>query len=396
MRNTFSLPLSKQRLRGWQISICAGFFLLWPLLLSAELPTESRQVATVPATPSSHWVWANDFVFKHMEAGQAYLIDGASGRYLGSLSTARSHLVLAYPKDYSEIYVAESHLARSTRGERTDVVVIYDPVTLSPVSEILIPPKRAESAATLHHVTLTEDDRFLLIYNFDPAQSVSVVDVKARKFVGEIETAGCALVYPSGPRRFHMLCADGTMLTVGLDDAGKVDGKHTSAKFFDPDDDFILEKAARFGDRWLFPSDEGNIYPVDVSGTEPRFEKPWPLVSPELDKESWRVGGGQPLAIHHESRRLFVLMHQGGADTSKHPGNEVWVYDLETKAHLQRIKLEGITSAIQVSQDDAPLMFTVFVGAPGLEVYNAKTGTHQRTVTELGASLTVLQTPVGP
>ena len=49
---------------------------------------------------------------------------------------------------------------------------------------------------------LTDDERFLLIYNFNPAQSVTVVDTKTRKFVGEIETAGCALVYPTGPRSF--------------------------------------------------------------------------------------------------------------------------------------------------------------------------------------------------
>ena len=34
----------------------------------------------------------------------------------------------------------------------------------------------------LANTPLTDDSRFLLIYNFTPAQSVSVVDVPARKF----------------------------------------------------------------------------------------------------------------------------------------------------------------------------------------------------------------------
>ena len=52
----------------------------------------------------------------------------------------------------------------------------------------------------LAQARLTDDDRFLLIYNYTPAQSVTVVDVPARKFVGEVDIAGCALVYPTGPR----------------------------------------------------------------------------------------------------------------------------------------------------------------------------------------------------
>ena len=379
-----------------RIKFCLIGALCIPFALYAELQPEPRRVATLPAVPGPHWVWVNDIVFAHMQTGQAYLINGMNGKFLGALSTGRAHLALAYPRDYSEMYVAESHLARTTRGERTDVVVIYDPQTLSPVAEVLIPPKRAESVPTLHHVTLSDDDRFLLIYNFDPAQSVSVVDVKARKFVGEIETSGCALIYPSGPQRFHMLCADGTMLNVAFDDVGNVVSKVRTAQFFDPDADFILEKAVRDRDRWLFTSDQSNIYPVDVSGAIPEFGAPWPLLNDEQRAHGWRIGGTQLLAVHVQTRRLFVLMHQGGADTSKHPGNEVWMYNLDTKQHLQRFELESIATSIQVSQDPAPLLYTVFGGGPGLQVYDAQTGTHLRTVTELGANPTVLQTPVGP
>ena len=63
-----------------------------------------------------------------------------------------------------------------------------------------------------------DDGRFVIVYNFTPTQSVSVVDVQARKFVGEIDTAGCGMVYAAGPRRDRsrrveqrvgVSCADG-------------------------------------------------------------------------------------------------------------------------------------------------------------------------------------------
>src|SRR5580704_15321157 len=66
----------------------------------AELPSDSEhgpQVASLPVPASKHWVWVNDFVFPHMSDGLAYLVDGDSGRYLGTLSTGYSfaHLILS-------------------------------------------------------------------------------------------------------------------------------------------------------------------------------------------------------------------------------------------------------------------------------------------------------------
>ena len=36
----------------------------------------------------------------------------------------------------------------------------------------------------------------------------------------------------------------------------------------------------------------------------------------------------QHLAVHQKSGRLYSLMHQGGPDTHKEPGTELWIYDL--------------------------------------------------------------------
>ena len=147
-----------------------------------------------------------------MADGKSFLVDGDSGRMLGMLSTGFGHGGVVLPGNGAVILSPEVYFTRHTRGKRTDVVTIYDGRKLSPVTEIAIPPKRVSAMPMLAQARLTDDDRFLLIYNYPPAQSVTVVDVPARKFVGEVDTAGCALIYPTGPRAFFSLCGDGTAL----------------------------------------------------------------------------------------------------------------------------------------------------------------------------------------
>src|SRR5262249_17555274 len=91
------------------------------------------------------------------------------------------------------------------------------------------------------------------------------------------------------------------------------------------------------GNEWLFVSFEGVVHPVDVSGTPLRAGETWPLLSDDEKNAGWRIGGGQHLAIHTPSGRLYVLMHKGGPDTHKDPGTEVWVYDVAAHRRLLRI-----------------------------------------------------------
>jgi methylamine dehydrogenase heavy chain len=360
------------------------------LTAAAEIEPERGAVARLPARPSAHWLWVNDVVFDHMEAGKAYLIDGDSGRFLGMLSTGFNNMVLAMPSDYSAIYAAEVYLSRGTRGARTDIIAIYDPITLSPISEIEIPPKRAQSNPTFGHVGLTDDDRFLLVYNFTPAQSVTVVDVDAGRFVTEIETPGCALAYACGKRHFFSMCGDGALLLVELDDNGVKARVHRTAPFFEWNGDFVTERPVRVGDTWLFFSVNANVYPVDLSGGEPKFLDRWSLV--DAAQAGWTIGGLQAAAVHQVNGRLYTLMHRGDAGTRKDPGSEVWVYDLAGRTRVQRFALEDLASAIQVSQDRAPLLYAMFIESRVLDVYDAVSGKHLRRTARIGHTPTMLQT----
>ena len=103
---------------------------------AAQLKPEPLIVSELPAAGSPHWVWINDIVFLHMEAGKAFLFDGDNGKMLGMLSTGYGYTGLQLPPDGSIIVSPETYFSRGTRGTRTDVVTLYDPRKLAPVTEI--------------------------------------------------------------------------------------------------------------------------------------------------------------------------------------------------------------------------------------------------------------------
>ena len=243
--------------------------------------------------PTKHWVWVNDLVFPHMSDGMAMLIDGDSGRYLGTLSTGWGFVRVLLPHDGKLIYSPEIYFSRGTRGVRTDVVTIYDAHTLSPVKEIQIPPKRSANMPMMANAVLTDDDRYMLIYNFTPAQSVSVVDMKSQAFVREVETPGCALVYPTGPRSFFSICGDGALSLAQIDDSGNV-SLTRSAPVFSPAKDPVTEKAVRVGKTWYFVSYDGSD--PSREGERGRRDGRGGLVAYERGGEEAGLAAGRPAA----------------------------------------------------------------------------------------------------
>ena len=361
----------------------------------AELPSDSErgsQVATLAMPASKHWVWVNDFVFPHMSDGMAYLIDGDSGRYLGTLSTGYGFAHLLLSRDGKIIYSPETYFSRGTRGKRTDVVTLYDPGSLKVVGEIAIPPKRSSNLPMIANQVLTDDDRFLLIYNFNPAQGVTVVDTKLRKFVREVETPGCALVYPTGPRSFFSVCGDGSLSLVELDDSGAARQKRTQP-LFNMAADPVTEKAVRIGAIWYFVSFAGRIYPLQAGPETATMGTTWWLTSDAERKAGWRPGGIQQLAVNAQKSLLYAIMHRGGVETHKDPGKDVWVFDVSTRQRVQQFALKNLASSIQLSSDGQPLLYSIFIEGTGLDVYDAASGKFLRSVDHVGTTPTVMVTP---
>jgi len=395
--------------------------LLAPVLLLAAPPLRAADpigtVLSLPAEPGPHWIWAGDALLR-----RAALIDGDTGRFLGQIPAGVGIIAPHRSRDGREIYQVETHYARGTRGERTDRISISDGTTLAPLGEIVIPPKRSEHTSWIGGSALGDDGRFLAVFNLTPMTSLSIVDVAERRFVAEVETPGCSLVFAAGPRRFLSLCSDGTALVLALDENGGVTTKTKTERFFDPQADPIMEKPVRRGDEWIFASFAGVAHTIDVSGPALRFAETWSLVDDAERSAGWRVGGPQNLAVHAPSGRLYALMNQAGPDSHKHPGKVVWVYDLAQRKRVQTIDLRGPTASlvmdqtktepggaldwlfqitlpnagmerILVTQDPAPLLFAASSFPSTLQVYDATTGAHLRDVSEPGIATSLIQLP---
>jgi methylamine dehydrogenase heavy chain len=354
---------------------------------SAELPTaEEHPTATLPEA-SPHWVYILEPVFPHLITTKVWIVDGDSLGIVGMINGGyTANLGLA---DGSELYMAETFWSRGSRGDRTDVVTTFDGRTLDPEDEVVLPQGRFLVVPKKYDGALSTDGRYMLSFNMDPATSVSVVDVQNQSYLTDIETPGCALIFPSAPRRFSMICADGSMLTVTFEDSGEAQMTR-SAPFFDAQNDPVFEHpgfSTKDGQAY-FVSYRGMVYPVDLSGDEPQFGEAWSLLA-EDEKGHWWPGGWQVAAYHPGSNRLFVNMHEGAIWTHKHAGEEVWVFDLDSKERLQRIPTEhGAFSSI-VTQDEQPLLFTLSE-TQTLSVFDGTSYEHKGDVGELGISPYVL------
>lgn len=374
--------------------------IMGPSLLTAaqpELPPLAADkfgvVEKVPAKPTAHWLWVYDTNFISFSDSRSHLIDADTGKYFGSLNNGYVHTGLTLPGHYREIYSAETYYSRHTSGTRTDLVRVYDPINLSLIEEIKIPNKRATPIPRMTMNGTTDDDRFMVVSNITPATSVSIVDLKERKFVGEIPLPGCTLAIPAGGSRFLSLCSNGTATTFTLDDKGKLDDMKQSQPFFDIDKDPVTENGVRYKDTLLFPSVEGMLYSIDISGADIKIAKPWSMVNDADRKEGWRTGGMQQIAANAPHGLLYSIMHKGTADTYEHPGPEIWVYDLATKKRIRRIVSKRIANSIHVSPDDKPLLFSLPDNEATLDVYDALTGEHLRSIEQLGVTPTMMETP---
>jgi methylamine dehydrogenase heavy chain len=387
---------------------------------SAQIAAERvGDVATLPSEMGAHWVWASDSVLN-----RSALFDADAGRMLGMVDggVGVSPLHPHVSRLRGEVYVVETVYSRGHRGERTDLVTIYDAVTLAVRGEVVIPPRRADNGNGVALAALLDGHRFLVVLNQNPGTSVSVVDLEARAFVGEIATPGCALVLPVDATRFGMLCGDGTAEAITLDAAGREAGRARSERFFDATHDPLTEKGVREGTIWHFASFEGFLHTVDFAGPKPVAAAPWSLFSDAERKEGWRIGGLQHLALHAPSGRLYSVVHQGEAGSHKDPGPEVWVYDLAARSRVQKIELENLTAAflrpllgieaggladwllstllpspgadtLAVTRDEAPLLFAGERESGAVGVYDATTGEHLRDLEETGIGGGLLVVP---
>jgi methylamine dehydrogenase heavy chain len=119
----------------------------------------------------------------------------------------------------------------------------------------------------------------------------------------------------------------------------------------------------------------------------------WWLTSDAERKAGWRPGGMQQLAVDARKSRLYAIMHRGGVETHKDPGKDVWVFDLSTRQRVQQFQLKNLATSIQLSSDAQPLLYSIFIDATDLDIYDAASGKLLRSVAHIGTTPTIMVTP---
>ncbi|ROO29351.1 amine dehydrogenase large subunit [Salinisphaera orenii] len=328
--------------------------------------------------PGPHRAYIIDTQFDNATTGKVVVVDPEKKKMLGMIPTGYLAPSVLSNNDKT-LYSADTFWSRGVRGERTDVLTAWDTRTLEPRWEVEIPEKRANILIERYMLTVSDDDRFVYVYNFTPAPSVTVVDTENREVASEIDIAGCALNYPTGDRSFASICGDGSFQQVRLDDEGH-EISRMRTRFFQPNHLAMNERAVRNGDTYYFVTLDGHIQPIDVSGTAPEVGERWSLFTEAQREAGWGVGGWQLMAISPALDRLYVLVHPDHSDRNwEDPSNTIWAYDLDTHEKVGEMKTENYVWSLRATRDDAPLLLGINING-GLDVFDLTTSEYMHTV----------------
>jgi len=322
----------------------------------AEVPS----VGTLdPVRP--HWVFVN----RGGGADGTRIFDGDSGKMRGMVNMYGQDSFSFDPLG-KNFYVAQTIWSKVDRGQRQDMLLAYDARSLKLVAEIPIPGRMLIGNRT-HNLVITSDGKKALVYNMQPSSSVNVVDLDKRAFEQKIELPGCATMFTNTMGGFSALCSNGTMATVTVGDKPTIT---RSARFFSATEDPIFDTSIidpKTGKLTLL-SYSGTITPVTL-GPAPQIGTPWSLQQAAFMRKgtytpmdvNWMPGGREPIAVHHASGRIYVLMHMGEYWSEYEAAQEIWVLDANTHKLIGRHALSGDLKEklvnIAVSQDNDPQVY---------------------------------------
>ncbi len=109
-------------------------------------------------------------------ASKFSLVDTETRRFKGMLS-AGQFATIDFSAPRRKYYVGETVWSRGTRGTRQDIMAIYDFASLELIGEVDLPPRRMNVVVNAATTAITSDDRFMLVFNMNPATSVTVIDL---------------------------------------------------------------------------------------------------------------------------------------------------------------------------------------------------------------------------
>ncbi|MEH3048143.1 amine dehydrogenase large subunit [Sphingomonas adhaesiva] len=325
------------------------------------------------------------------------IFDGRSGKMKGMVETSRLTDFAIDPAG-KYYYVAESIWSHRDRGTRQDMVSVYDARDMKLQAEIAI-PGRILIGARKNNFVISDDGRWAYVYNLDPASSVNVVDLAARKFRRNVELPGCASLMPNPGVGFSALCSDGSIATVDMTRSKPAITR--TAPFFKATDDPIFDNYAYDAakKRAVFLTYTGLVYTATV-GAAPVVAAPFSIQAAAGMRPgettplevNWLPGGRQPMALHRPSGHLFVLMHMGEYWSHKASGTEVWDVDLATQKVVKRFTLDKPMNNIEVSQTATPMLYLDGEGKTAI-VVDAVTGERRHEIKNAGGGVITVVNP---
>ena len=405
--NALMMKYTKSINRNFSFSHLFLFLILVinaPLLLSepVELAGRLEAISVADQKSGEHRVWVHDW--NGGLYSRAMLFNSDDGDMLGSVETGWEGVKLDISSAGDRIYNLGLYMSRGYHGKRTDVLEYYDRSSLQVLGEIAVPAKAPRGLPNTNHSDFSDDEHFLFVSFFTPASSVGIIDLRSDKYVGEIETAGCAYVMAGGDRRFYTICGDGSLLSITIDDSGKELSRTRLRDVFDAINDPLHGTGVRSDDLWYFVTHLGELHTIDVSGAEIEHKVLWSTGEKSSESTAWVPAEMfQHIAVHKGKQQLFVLLGDqdllpkgGGPDYHRKQGTEVWVYDLQSQTRIKRIELPGPMNNIAVSQDANPALYASSLWTPKVYVYSALTGKLQSNFETTYASMNTLLQPVEP
>ncbi len=351
-------------------------------------------IETLPERYPADWFLVHDAAFFHMSDGKVYVLDtdkdSIGDQVQGMFPLSLMGSFIEAPSR-GEILAIETFHTRGTRGDRIDVLTIWDTVNLSAIAEVILPAgKRFMGMPERVALQLLKGDRWLAIFNLSPSTSVTLVDLDTRAVLGEIPTPGCSFIYSNGDLGLSALCADGRMLTVLLNEDGSEKSRILSDVFFDSDDSPIFERPARVGDIAYFPAFDGRVQPVALTGSAALPMASWSLFG--KGEESWAPSG---IGIDGEDDlgRIYFLMNSeanGVEGMHNAGGSEIWVFDPEARRRVLRIPLEAWGLSLAVSRGEEPKVLVTNPTDMSVELYDGLSGSFIKKLTGFGQETPLL------
>ncbi|MPY22361.1 methylamine dehydrogenase [Shewanella psychropiezotolerans] len=347
---------------------------------------ETGNVMILPDVFPETWMFVDETSFTNMFGGKMILLDVAETRHSKRIKgTADKNLMgnFIQAKTRPEFYIMESFHTRGARGPLTDVLTIYNKTTMAVIKELVWKDRRLQALPRRNAMALSADEKFLYVANFSPAGSFTVVELNSKKIIETIETPGCVLTFSTGIRSISSLCSNGGMLTTVIDEKGHLKSRHRLKPFFDTDKSPIFERPAIIDGIAYFPSFDGLLHELNLSGKVAKHITSWSLLNEQERKQNWRPGG---LALNDSDEQglMYIIMHSDGHDgTQTQGGSQVWIFDVRAKKRIKVIDIPNWAVSIALTRGIKPLL-VVTNGELNLDIYNPESGELIQTLKDFG------------